>query len=74
MSKRCSPPSRPAQQPTPTLNPTLIGIDVELTRFHGQLEVLDLMGIFHQIGEGGFAAVEALAHSGAGLSTGLACS
>jgi transposase len=28
MSKRCSPPSRPAQQPTPTLNPTLIGIDV----------------------------------------------
>jgi transposase len=28
MSKRCLPPDRPAQQPTPTSTPTLIGIDV----------------------------------------------
>jgi hypothetical protein len=33
------------------------GIKVELTRFHGQLKVLDLVGIFHQICDGGFAVV-----------------
>lgn len=39
----------------------------------GSLEVLDLMGIFHQMGDGGFAVLEAVAHSAAGLSTGWVC-
>jgi flagellar hook-associated protein FlgK len=30
---------------------------LDLPRFHGQLEVLDLGLIFHQIGDGGFAVV-----------------
>jgi hypothetical protein len=32
-------------------------LELELTRFHGQLKVLDLVGIFHQMGDGGFAVV-----------------
>lgn len=32
-------------------------IALDLPRFHGQLKVLDLVGIVHQIGDGGVAVV-----------------
>jgi hypothetical protein len=35
----------------------VLELELELTRFHGLLEVLDLVGIFHQLGDGGFAVV-----------------